>query len=72
MTLREALEMRDGDMMVIDGKAIMYDDCIFTEKELSSEVTPEDDSFFTGLSRVKFTEVKAVIEGKEILFDITK
>ena len=71
ITLKEAIERRDGDMFVINGNPIMFDDCIFTEDELNTTTDSIDKSFFTGINRVKYVEVVfETATGKKILFDI--
>jgi hypothetical protein len=72
--LRDAIERRDGETMGIGVNGVyelyMIRDYKFTEEELDSEMTISDGSFFTGLSKAKFTDVTATVNGKEINFSI--
>lgn len=71
ITLKEAIERRDGNMFVINGKPIMFDDCIFTEDELNTTTDSIEKSFFTGINRVKYVDVEfETATGKKILFAI--
>jgi len=70
--LKDAINQRDGDMMIINKEPFIIPSYQFTEEELNSDMTIADGNFFTGLSRVKYTEVSGFVNGKEILFDIAK
>lgn len=72
--LRDAIERRDGEAMVIeiDGKRelFMIVDYPFTQDELDADMEISDKHIFVLNRKVKFTDVTTVVNGKMINFSI--